>query len=291
MPRLSEGLILHVRQHEIVRNYIIWTYSGTEEAVRTLAVKAEQKCVQIFGNGGRSEIWNYRSFAVRAEGKYGGRTSHIWQWRQSVSGEADLQIFGSQDWAKLQKRNCISLEVQAEMKCGNETSHLWKSWQNKCGKRNFRSFPVKAERMCGSRTSHSWQSRQSGSAEAELHIFGSQCRTKVRTWNFSSLAVKTAEAELQIFGNQGRAEVWKRNFRSLAVQTERKCGSSTAGLWQSSQLGRAEADLFIFDRPISYWLSLQMLKNNSTDCYIERQCEDHVRLKHMTFAMRVTRSI
>ena len=32
MPRLSEGLILHVRQREIVWKYIITTYSGTEEA-------------------------------------------------------------------------------------------------------------------------------------------------------------------------------------------------------------------------------------------------------------------
>ena len=177
MPRLSEGLILHVRQHEIVWKYIIWTYSGTEEA------ELWQKCVHIFGNEGRSEMWNYRSFAVKAEGKCGGGTTHIWKWRQSVSGEADLQIFGSQDLAKVQKRNCKSLEVQAEMKCGSGTSHLWKSWQNKCGKRNFRSLPVKTERKCGSRTSHIWQSRQSGSAEAELHIFCSQCRTKVRTWN------------------------------------------------------------------------------------------------------------
>ena len=92
---------------------------------RTLAVKAEQKCVHIFGNEGRSEMWNYRSFAVKAEGKCGGGTSHIWQWRQIVSGEADLQIFGSQDWAKLQifgspgwdemrKRNFTSFEVLAE---------------------------------------------------------------------------------------------------------------------------------------------------------------------------------
>ena len=274
-----------------------WNWEG-----RPLAVKAEQKCVPIFGNEGRSEMWNYRSFAVNAEGKCGGETSHIWQWRQSVSGEADLQIFGSHDWAKVQKRNCKSLEVQAEMKCGSGTSHLWKSWQNKCGKRNFRSLSVKAERKCGSRTSHIWQSRQSGSAEAELHIFGSQCRTKVRTWNFRPLAVKTER---------------KRNFRSLAVKAEWKCGSGTSGLWQSrqsrsveaefesfsrqdradlwqsSQVGRAEADLNIFDRPISYWLSLPMLKNNSTDCYIEGQCEDHVWLKHDFRNARdqVTRSI
>ena len=227
---------------------------------RTLAVKAEQKCVHILGNEGRSEMWNYRSFAVKAEGKCGGGTTHIWQWRQSVSGEADLQIFGSQDWAKVQKRNCKSLEVQAEMKCGSGTSHLWKSWQNKCGKRNFRSLPVKTERKCGSRTLYIWQSRQSGSAEAELHIFGSQCRTKVRTWNFRSLAVK-AERKCGSGTSvlwQLRAEVWKWNFRSLAVKTERKCSQA---LWQSSQVGRAEADLNSFDRPISYWLSLPMLKN------------------------------
>ena len=158
-------------------------------------------------------------------------------------------------------------------------------------KRNFTSLEVLAEQV----------------RKAELQIFGSQCRTKVRTWTFRSLAVMTerkrnfslwqsrksgsADAEHQVFGSQGRTEVWKRNFRSLAVKTERKCGSSTADLWQSSQVGRAEADLNIFDRSISYWLSLPMLKNNFTDCYIEGQCEDHLSLNHMTFAMRVTRWI
>ena len=250
MPRLSEGLILHVIHNmNLQRNW----------GGRTLAVKAEQKCVHIFGNEGRSEMWNYRSFAVSAKGKCRGGTSHIWQWRQSVSGEADLQIFGSQDWAKVQKRNCKSLEVQAGMKCGRGTSYLWKSWQNNCGKRNFRPLPVKAEQKRGSRTSHIWQSMQNESADVEL----------------------------QVFGSQGRAEVWKRNFRSLVVKTERKCSQA---LWQSSPVGRAEADLNSFDRPISYWLSLPMLKNNSTDCYIEVQCEDHLWLKHMSFAMRVTRS-
>ena len=114
----------------------------------------------------------------------------------------------------MQKRNCKSLEVQTEMKCGSGTKHLWKSWQNKCGKRNFRSLPVR------SKTSHIWQLRQSGSAEAELHIFGSQCRTKVRTWN----------------------------FRSLAVKAERKCGSGISGLWQSRQSRSVEAEFQIFSR-------------------------------------------
>ena len=198
-----------------------WNWGG-----RTLAIKAEQKCVHILWNEGRSKMWNYRSFAVKAEGKCGGGTSHIWQWRQSVSGEAALQIFGSQDWTKVQKRNCKSLKVQAEMKCRSGTSHLWKSWQNKCGKRNFRSLPVKAERRCRSRTSHIWQSRQSRSAEAELHIFGSQCRSAdVALQIFGSK--DRAEAELQIFGSQGTAEEWERNFGSLAVKKERQCRTLT----------------------------------------------------------------
>ena len=130
----------------------------------------------------------------------------------------------------MRKRNYKSLEVQAEIKCGSRTSQLWKSWQNKCRKWNFRSLPVKAERKCGSRTSHIWQSRQSGSAEAEFHIFG---RTKVRMRNFRSLAEKTER---------------KRNFRSLAVKAERKCGSGTSGLWQSRKSRRVEAEFQTFSR-------------------------------------------
>ena len=191
----------------------------------------------------------------------------------------------------MRKRNFTSLEVLAEQ----------------VRKAELQSLSVKAERKCRSRTSHIWQSRQGVRAEAELHIFGSQCRTKEKTWKLQIFGSKDrAEAELQIFGSQGRAEVrkrnirslavkveqvWKRNFRSLAVETEWKCGSSTADLWQSSQVGRAEAVLNTFDRPISCWLALPMLKNNTTDCYIEGQCEDHVWLKHMAFAMLVTRSI
>ena len=220
---------------------------------RPLAIKAEQKCVHIFGNEGRSEMWNYRSFAVKAEGKCGGGTSDIWQWRQSVSGEVDLQIFGSQDWAKVQKRNCKSLEVQAEMKCGSGTSHLWKSWQNKCGKRNFRSLPVKAERKCRSRISHIWQSRQGVRAEAELHIFAER---KCGRGNFRSLAVKTER---------------KRNFRSLAVKAEQKCGSGTSGLWQSSQRRSVEAEFQIFSRQDRAEVRKQILTSLTgpypTDCH------------------------
>ena len=118
----------------------------------------------------------------------------------------------------MQKRNCKSLEVQAEMKCGSGTSHLWKSWQNKCGKWNFRSLSVKTERKCGSRTSHIWQSRQSGSAEAERHIF------------WQSMQNESADVQLEIFGSQGREEVRKRNTRALAVMAEQKCGSGISDL-------------------------------------------------------------
>ena len=239
---------------------------------RTLALKAEQKCVHIFGNEGRSEMWNYRSFAVKTEGKCGCGTTHIWQWRQSVSGEADLQIFGSLDWAKVQMRNWKSLEVQAEMKCGSGTSHLWKSWQYKCGKRNFRSLPVKTERKCGSRTSHIWQSRQSGSAEVELHIFGSQCRTKVRTWNFRSLAVKaerkcwsgtsglwqlrqsrSVEAEFRIFSCQDRAEVQP---STLTVQSSWTCGSRSLQLWQAYILLIVTANVEEYLYWLLYWKTM-----------------------------------
>ena len=273
MPGLSEGLILHVRQHEIVWKYIIWIYSGTEEAERwqsrqsrsaftSLGMKADLKCettdllqsrqkgipeaeLPIFGNEGRVLVEKpiFRSY---------------WQSRLSDSAEAKLQIFGSPGRDEMRKRNFTYLAIKEEWKCGSGTSHFWQSMQNESADVEPQIFDSKDR------------------AEAEFQIFGRQ---------------GSAEAEHQVFGSQGRAEVWKRDFRSLVVKTERKCGSSTADLWPSSQVGHAEADLNIFDRPISYWLSLSMLKNNSTDCYIEGQCEDHVWLKTIPFTMRVTRSI
>ena len=267
MPHLSEGLILHERQHEIVWKYIIWTYSGTEEAglwqsrqsrsaFTSLGMKADLKC----------------------------ETTDLLQSMQKGSVEAELPIFGNEGRMLAEKPIFRSLAVKTEQKCRSETANLWKSRQRwnaevlaeqvqkaelqifasqgrtEVRKRNFTYLAVKAERKCRRGTSDLWQSRQSGNAEAEL----------------------------QVFGSQDIAEVWKRNFRSLAVKTERKCSQT---LSQSSQVGRAEADLNSFDRPISNWLSLPILKINSTDCCIEGQCEDHVWLKHMTFAMRVTRSV
>ena len=97
--------------------------------------------------------------------------------------KAELQIFASQGRAEAREQNFTYLAVKAERKCGSETSHF---------------LAVNAERKCGRGTSDLWQSRQSGNAEAEHKVFGSQ----------------------------GRAEVWKRNFRSLAVKTERKCSQA-----------------------------------------------------------------
>ena len=184
---------------------------------------------------------------------------------------------------EMRKRNFTSLEVLAEQVRKEELQIFASQGRAEVRKQNFTYLAVKAEGKCRSGTLHFWQSMQNESADVELQIFGSKDRAEAELQIFGNQG--RAEVEHQVFGSQGKVEVWKRNFRSLAVKTERKCGSSTADLWQSSQVGRAEADLNIFDRPISYWLSLPMLKNNSTDCYIEGQCEDHVWLKHMTYAM------
>ena len=86
--------------------------------------------------------------------------------KQSISGEAELQIFDSQGRAEVRKWNFTSLEVPAEMKCGGGLSHLWKSWSKKCGsgtwdlsksymfgKPNLTSLPIKVKRKCGSEAS------------------------------------------------------------------------------------------------------------------------------------------
>ena len=113
-------------QHGIVWRYIIWSYSGTVEAKLWRSMQSISAFTSLGTKAGRK----CESFAIKAEGKCGGGTSHIWRWRHGVSVEADLQIFGSQDWAKVRKRNCKYLEVQAEMKCGSGTSHLAEQVRN-----------------------------------------------------------------------------------------------------------------------------------------------------------------
>ena len=256
MPRLSERLILRVRQHESVWKYIIWTYSGTEEA----------------------ELWQSRqsrsaftSLGMKADLKC--ETTDLLQSRQKGSAEEELPIFGNEGRVLVEKPIFRSLAVKIERKCRIETRNLWKSRQSWNAEAELHIFGSPGRTSAESGTSDLCQSRQSGSAGAELHIFGSQGRAEVRKRNFTFLAVNAerkcgrgtsdlwqsrqsggAETEHQVFGGQGRAEVWKRNFRSLAIKTERKCSQA---LWQSSQVGRAEADLNIFDRPISYWLHCQ----------------------------------
>ena len=284
--RMPEGLLLHVRQHEIVWKYKIWTYSGTEEA----------------------ELWHsrqsrsaFKSLGMKADLKC--ETTDLLQLMQKGSVEAEFPMFGNEGRVLVEKPIFRSLAVKTERKCRGETANLWKSRQRWNAEAELHIFGSPGITSAESGTSDLCQSRQSGSAGAELYIFGSKGRAEVRKRNFTFLAVNAerkcgrgtsdlcqsrqsgnAEAEHQIFGSQGRAEVW--NFRSLCQDR-----AEVQASWQSSQVGRAEADLNSFDRPISYWLSLPMLKNNSTDCYIEGQGEDHVWLKHMTFAMRVTKSV
>ena len=243
---------------------------------------------------------NFSYLAVMAKRKCGSGISHFWQLKQSVSGEAELQIFYSQGRAEVRKQNFTSLEVPAEMKCGSGPSHLWKSWSKKCRSGTWDLSKSWQNRSLESRISHICQSRQSGSVEAKLQTFRSPGRAKERKLNFKSLAIeagrkcrsgtshlrknwqsRSAERNsCHILRSQDKVEmrkrnftslvvnaVWKRNFGSLAVTTERKCRSGTSDLWLSSQDGSAEAELYIFDWPLSCWLSLPVLANNSTDCY------------------------
>ena len=206
MRRLSEGLILHVRQHEIVWKYIKWTYSGTEEAelwqsrqsrsaFTSLGMKADLKCETTY------------LLQSRQKG------------RQSVSGEADLQIFGSQD----------SESAEAKLQIfGN-------SGRDEMRKRNFTSLEVMAEQV----------------PKAELQIFASQGRAEMREQNFAYLAVKAeckSGSGTSYFWQSMQNESATYNFRSLAVKAERKCGSGTSGLWQSRQNRSLEAEFQIFSR-------------------------------------------
>ena len=87
--------------------------------------------------------------------------------------KAELQIFASQGRAEAREQNFTYLAVKAERKCGSGTSHF---------------LTVDAERMCGRGTSDLWQSRQSGNAEAEHQVFGSQGRAEVQS---STLTVQS----------------------------------------------------------------------------------------------------
>ena len=203
MPRLSEGLILHVRQHQIVWKYTIWTYSGTEEA-------------ELWQS--RQSRTSFTSLGMKIDLKC--ETTDLLQSRQKGIATAELPIFGNDGRVLVEKPIFRSLAVKIARKCRSETANLWKSRRRWNAEAELHIFGSPGRTSAGSGTSdlcqsrqsgsaeaelHIWQSRQSGSAEADLHIFGSQCRTKVRTWN----------------------------FRLLSVKAERKCRSGTSGLWQS----------------------------------------------------------
>ena len=213
MPRLYERLTLHVRQHEIVWKYKIWTYSGTEEA----------------------ELWQSRqsrsaftSLGMKADLKC--ETTDLLQLMQKGSVEAELPMFGNEGRVLVEKPIFRSLAVKTERKCRSETANLWKSRRRWNAEAELHIFGSPGRTSAESGTSDLCQSRQSGStgaelhifgsegragsAEAELHIFGSQCRTKLRTRNFRS----------RQSGNR------KRNIRSLAVKAEQKCGSGISDL-------------------------------------------------------------
>ena len=211
MPRLSEGLILHVRQHEIHNMNLQRNWGG-----RTLAVKAEV----------RSHLWEWRS-------------TDLLQSRQKGSAEAELPIFGNEGRVLVEKPIFRSLAAMIERKCRSETANLWKSRQRLNAEAELHIFGSPGRTSAESGTSDLCQSRQSGSAEAEHYIFGSQGIAEVRKRSFTYLAINakqkcgrgtsdlcqsrqsgsgtsdlcqsrqsgSAEAEHQVFGSQGRAEV------------------------------------------------------------------------------------
>ena len=210
MPCLSEGQILHVRQHETVWKYIIWAYSGTEEA----------------------ELWQSRqsrsaftSLGMKAYLKC--ETTDLLQSRQKGSVEAELPIFGNEGRVLVEKPIFRSLAVKIERKCRSETANLWKSrqrWNAEAELHIFRSpgrtsaesgTSNQTERTCGSISSHIWESRQCGSGTSHF---------------WQSMQNESADVELQIFGSQDRAEMRKRNIRSLVVKAEQKCGSGISDL-------------------------------------------------------------
>ena len=238
LPRLSEELILHVRQHEIVWKYIIWTYSGTEEA----------------------EVWQWRQ-SRSASTSWKWRSTDRLQSRQQGSAEAELPIFDNEGRVLVERPIFRFLAVKIERKCRSETAYLWKSRQRWNAEAELHIFGRSGRTSAESGTSDLCQSRQSGSAEAEHYIFGSQGRAEVRKRNFT------------FFGNHCRTKVRTWNFRSLAVKTERKCGSGTSGLWQSRQSKSVKAEFQIFSRQDRAEVRKQILTSLTglypTDCHCQ----------------------
>ena len=181
MLRLSEGLILHVRRHEIVWKYIIWTYSGTEEAelwqsrqsrstFTSLGMKADLKCETT------DLLQSMQKGSVEAELPIFGNEGRVLVEKPIFrSLEAKLQIFGSPGSDEMRKRNFTSLEVLAEQVRKAELQIFASKGRAEAREQNFTYLTVKAERKCGcgSGTSHFWQSVQNESADVELQIFAS----------------------------------------------------------------------------------------------------------------------
>ena len=167
--------------------YIIWTYSGTEEA----------------------ELWQSRqsrsaftSLGMKADLKC--KTTDLLQSIQKGSAEAELLIFGNEGRVLVEKPVFRSLAVKIERKCRSETANLWKTRQRWNAEAELHIFGSYGRSNAESGTSDLWQSRQSGSAEAELYIFSSQDRAEVRNWNFTFLAVN---AEWKC--GRGTSDLWQ----------------------------------------------------------------------------------
>ena len=106
MPRLSKGLILHVRQHEIGWECIIKTYSGTEEAE-----------LHIFGSQGKAAVWKPNFTSRGNEGRPEERKrdfSFLAVKAEQKRGSGELHIIGSPGRDEIRKWTFKSLEVLTE---------------------------------------------------------------------------------------------------------------------------------------------------------------------------------
>ena len=178
----------------------------------------------IFGSPGRTSLEDERDLSSPG--------------RAEVRKE-ELQIFGSQGSADVQKRNFTSLKVLAEMKCGSGFTHTWKSWQNKYGRRT-RSFEVMTERKYGKRNFGSLAVKADQKCGVELHIFGTPGRDEMRKWTYPYLEVllEHVRKKNEIFRSPGRAEVRKAELLTFGSKDRAELRKKTPQAFKSP--GRVE---------------------------------------------------
>ena len=268
--KIDEIFVLAERKYG-KRNFISLAFKAEQKRGRRTShlCKSRQRWnaevdLPILESPGRTSVEDERDLSKSwPSGSTESGTLDLRQSRQSRSAEEELHIFWSPGRDEMGKWTYPYWKFLAErVRKMNEIfpspgrAEVWKAelqkaelqifgskYRAEMRKQSFRPLKVLAELKCRSWTSDRWQPRQDGRAEAELHILRRIGRAEM--WNgfhVTSLVVRqngSAGAEFQIFGSSV----------------------------MFCHVGSVEAELYIFDRPLSYWLQLPMLTNNSTDCY------------------------